>query len=164
MRRKPIGLIILLAKKYEPSRYQVKRSIEWTNETAAALHNKIGIHSKSDAIPHSPLDRFCTVHRLPIRPEAHEHRWIPTRIIGPSAIASSVHVPASVRPTFLLILTFLRCLFFVIRHFHWPMLAGRDTMQQFTNDGDTNRWETTQKDLFLEPTTPMIVDKGSINI
>jgi len=44
------------------------------------------------------------------------------------------------------------------------MLAGRDTMQQFTNDGDTNRWETTQKDLFLEPTTPMIVDKGSINI
>ena len=99
-------------------------------------------------------------------PEAHNHRWIAMSIIGSSAIAPSVHVRASARPTFLRILTFQRCLFFVIPYFHWPVLMVTDTTQQFTNDGDAdaNGRETTRNDLFLEPTTPMNVDGGSINI
>ena len=149
MWRKQIGLIILVAIKNMShlSSQLINRMNEWGR--AAALHNKIGIHSKSDAIPHSPLDRFCTVHHLlihwcfgggcrsPGSPQSpsitDEHNrfvFVGHCLLCLCSCQRAAHIPTHFNIPMMS--------FFVIRYFQWPMFIGRDTTQQFTNDSGAN--------------------------
>ena len=107
-------------------------------------------NSKSDATQHSPLDRPCTLHRLPIRccfeggyrspgspqtlSSSSEHDRFGRSSSPPSMLVPVAHTPNSY--------AFQRsydAYSSIIQPFRGPIFTGRDTTQQFANNGDANR-------------------------